>query len=168
MCILLFKISFSCFCQKIESSGIFLKAFCSQQVRVMTGSGGRPRPGWHVLCLHPVASCAITSIWAETLLIHWLFTNNRPLPKDHTGLESKSIFKCFVLFLSFRYSLDLSLQPLLHNQTVNMTCVFYIYMHSSYFLKVSAFFGPYVKLCVCVVLKLQQVVQLVKLLSGND
>lgn len=46
-----------------------------------------------------------------------------------------------VFFLSFRYSLDLSLQPLLHNQTVNMTCVFYIYMHSSYFLKVFAFFG---------------------------
>lgn len=66
----------------------------------MTGSGGRPTPGWHVLCLHPVASCHREHMGGD-IAIRWLFTNNlSPLPTnwDQTGLETKSIYLCFVLF----------------------------------------------------------------------
>ncbi len=60
-------------------------AFCSQQVRVMTGSGGRPKPGWHVLCLYPAAPCHCEHMGGD-IAIHWLFTNNlSPLPTNWAG-----------------------------------------------------------------------------------
>jgi len=70
-------------------------AFCSQQVRaMMTGSGGRPKPGWHVLCLGPVPSCHPEHMGGD-IVIHWLLTNNLSpfqTEKDQTGPGTKSIY----------------------------------------------------------------------------
>lgn len=46
----------------------------------MTGSGGRPRPGWHALFLRPFASCHREHMGGDTA-IHWLLPNYlSPLP----------------------------------------------------------------------------------------
>lgn len=114
-----FNSFFSCFCQNKLKPFFFLKkkicfliqhsgsgililhaAAFSQQVRVMTGSDGRPKPGWYVLCLHPVASCHCEHMGGE-IAIHWLYTNNlftctHKLSKTTLDWKLKSMYWCFV------------------------------------------------------------------------
>jgi len=96
LCMMSHHLSFKVGCfpsvEKPSAVAFPLKAVCSQQVRVMTGSGGRPKPGWLVLCFHPVPSCYHEHMGGD-IAVHWRFPNNlSPLPKeDQTGVESKSI-----------------------------------------------------------------------------